>query len=255
MALAVRPSLPDAIADFERRLAIQQKILPAMIRLTKPQDWVLQGSGPDAPAYLQASGAQRVKGALGFSIPTEPSQERITLEGGGFAYIFRGYVISRTLGNVEFVVGGRASTEKFFDKYDKDDTEKANRLPVDELDVMKAAYSNFEIRGASSLGGLRGLTAPDLAAHGIPVEKCKGVQYGEGRAGGKGKYQTAPPFGPAGGKPWSELTAEQLTFYTKAAEASLGNAEKSQYHAMDRARLEAIRDEQHKRQQGKAVTP
>lgn len=235
----------DVLLEFQVGAQIAQQVVGACVKLTKPPDWVAMGD----QMYLQESGAERVKGVIGFVMPQPPECERIVVE-NGFAFFFQGYAGSRRLGTVDYFVGGRSSTEKFFDKFDED----GNRLPVDELLVRKAAYTNYVNRAISGLAGLRGLTIEDLKALGLDVTRCRAVAFGEGTKGGKGGagMTNAPDsFGPAEarGKAWKDVAQEHLVWYLKAFKASVEDATKAKYKKRNQSFLDAAKAEYDRRAQ------
>lgn len=237
----------QALLDFQLGEQIAGKMVQACVRLTKAPDWVVMGEH----VYLQESGAERVKGVIGFITPSRPEEQRMVVD-GGFAYFFQGWAGSRRFGTVDYFVGGRSSTEKFFDKFDDD----GNRLPVDELLVRKAAYTNFMNRAICGLAGLRGLTLEDLEKLGVDRNRVRAVQYQEGGKGGKGGAgMTKAPdkFGPdeARGKPWTEVSEENLVWYIKRFRESVADESKAKYKARNQSMLDAATHEYNRRVEAK----
>lgn len=180
-----------ALIAFEKAAELLRKLVPHSIKQTRPQDWVKMGD----KVYLQATGIERVAPLWGLWF-SEPKVTREEYDAGAFGYIVSGKIGSRFTG-VEFVVeGGRSSADPFFDAFDepkpqgfsdlsadqKDDWRRKHRLPVDPIDVRKAAVTNWMTRGASMLTGLRGLKPADLEANGITG--VAEVNYGSGKKGG-----------------------------------------------------------------------
>jgi len=179
------------LAAFESAAQLLSKLVPASIKATRPQDWVKMGD----KVYLQATGVERLAPLWGL-VFGESTVTREEYEGGEFGYVVRGPVGSRRTGVFYKVVeGGRSSSDPFFDSFDEDKpkgfydlspAEKADwrakhRVPPDPLDVRKAAVTNWMVRGASMLCGMRNLTPADLEQGGI-----RGVSEVAYRSGGKG---------------------------------------------------------------------
>jgi len=82
---------------------------------------------------------------------------------------------------------------------EKRDWKRTHRVPPDELDVRKAAITNWQCRAASMLTGLRGLTPADLAAAGL--SGVKKVDFAGGTKGGA----TSADLGQARTEFWNEI--------------------------------------------------
>lgn len=184
------------LQNFEAMVELQNKMRPASIKATLPEDWIAHGE----VAYLQATGVERLAPLWGLLFGRY-TVTKIQKAGGAYAFEVRGPVMSRRTGVVYAdAVGGRSSDDPFFDSYDEPRPPKFNELPgaeqeawkrshrvqPDELDVKKAAVTNWTTRAATMLAGLRGLTVAYLEANG--VKGIKKVEYGSGSRGG----DTAP---------------------------------------------------------------
>lgn len=250
--------LASAQKEFDYRLAVAEKLRPACMKLLFPKDFVVMGGGDEAPCYLQDTGAQRLKGLLGPIVPEPPKAERMELPNGQFVWTYSGYMGSRTIGSGDFVIGGRSSEEKWFDR--KDDN--GNRLPVDDLDVMKAAFTNWEVRALSGLAGLRGLTVADLKSMGFPIDKASRVAFREGAQGGAGKGGTtkfSDKWGPEGarGKAFDDpaVTMEHLAWWEKSFAKDIGDEAKAQYKASNEKKLVALKQEIERRKTNAEANP
>jgi hypothetical protein len=181
------------LTAFEAAVELQKKLITASIRATKPQDWVEMGGH----AYLQATGIERVAPLWGLFFG-EPEVTRQEEADGEYHFIVRGPAGSRRTGVFyQGIEGGRSSSDQFFDEFtepkpndfaslpggDQRAWRRAHRIPPSELDVRKAAITNWQTRAASMLAGLRGLTMEDLKAAGIS-EGVRRVEYGAGGKGG-----------------------------------------------------------------------
>lgn len=186
----------DVLVQFEANAELMKRLVPASIRATKPQDWIRMGG----KVYLQGTGVERIAALWGLRF-YEPTVTREDFPDGEFAYVCRGAIECRLTGvSYQSIEGGRSSRDPFFDSFDQDKPENWNsmgngereewrarhRLPVDPMEVRKAAVTNWQTRGASMLTGMRGLTQADLDACG--VKDVKSVEYGAGKKGGS----TAP---------------------------------------------------------------
>jgi len=208
----------QSLAEFEEMAQLMKRLVPVSIGLTKPQDWIEQGD----KVYLQGTGVDRISGPWGLRFG-KYTVTREDYPDGEFAYVVEGPVGSHRTGVVfENVVGGRSSRDPFFDRFDADRPgnwgdmkkeekaawKKEHRIPVDELNLRKAAVTNWETRGASKIAGLRGLTRADIEAQGV-----KGVKRIEYASGGKGG-STAP----------ADLKAEQVKLANEVLKRVGGDA-------------------------------
>lgn len=185
------------LAKFEASAQLQRVLLPASIKATRPEDWIDQGG----KAYLQATGVERLAPMWGL-VFGKYTVEKEVHEDGEYSYVVRGPIMSRRTGVIYGeVVGGRSSSDPFFDEFDerrpKDWDERtseqkaawklAHRVPPDPLDVRKAAVTNWSTRGASMLMGMRGLTVDFVQSVGEFGAVAR-VSFGSGGKGG----ETAP---------------------------------------------------------------
>ncbi|HUT76301.1 MAG TPA: hypothetical protein VM285_01350 [Polyangia bacterium] len=238
----------QAMARFEHQVEIMHAIRKAALQALNPKDFVRMGSDESAMFYLQNYGAQRLKPMAELRYPQgqQPKCERVSLPDKQFGFIYTGYVASMTTGSVDFVIGGRSSTERFFDKFD----DEGNRLPVNELDVQKAAWANWENRAVSGALGLRGLTAEDLKQHGFDVSRARGVTFqggGQGGAGAGGKLTI--PFGKHKGKALDDesVPVDDLRWLAKTIGESIRDPEKAKWKKRNETLLSAIKAEGQRR--------
>lgn len=207
------------LAKFEAAAELQRKLIPASIRATRPQDWISMGG----KVYLQATGVERIASLWGL-VFGEPEVTRENNDDGTFAYVVVGPAGSRLTGVFyKGIVGGRSSADPFFDSFDeekpsgfrdlsleqKESWKREHRIAPDPLDVRKAAVTNWQVRAASMLAGLRGLTPQDLSEAGI--RGVTEVQYGSGARGG----ETVP----------ADLKAEQVKLGNEVLKAASGDKE------------------------------
>jgi hypothetical protein len=188
-------AMTDPVAElqkFEAAGELQGKLLPASIRRTLPEDWIDQGG----KAYLQSTGVERLTGLWGL-VFGEPHIERENHDDGSYSYVVTGPIGCRRTGVLyKSVLGGRSSSDPFFDEFDEEKPRnwkeltpgqratwrKQHRIEPDPLEVKKAAVTNWTTRGASMLMGMRGLTTAYLESLGIVG--IRRVEYGTGARGG-----------------------------------------------------------------------
>lgn len=239
-------SKEEALAKFEYLSKVVAAIRPAAMKELRPSDFVIMGDGADDDGvYLQNVGAQRIQGLLGMRYPSGilPVMKRIDEGDGRFTIQYEGYVGSTTLQTVLYVVGGRSSSEKFFDRYDDDE----NRLPVPEITVIKAARSNFDDRAVSGLCGLRGFTVADLKHYGMDPKKCKSVKHQKGtKGGGSG---SVVPFGDHKGESWSDLPKDDLKWFLEWAKKAVDDPDKAKWKKSNERVLASIKNEIRRRQE------
>jgi hypothetical protein len=184
------------LAKFEAAAQLQKVLLPASIKATLPADWIDEGG----KAYLQATGVERLAPMWGLVFGRYTVEKEIH-EDGSYSYIVRGPIMSRRTGVIYGeVIGGRSSSDPFFDEFDerrptgwndltpgqRQTWKMAHRIPPDPLEVRKAAVTNWTTRGASMLMGMRGLTVAFVQENGITG--ISAVAFGSGGKGG----DTAP---------------------------------------------------------------
>ena len=177
--MALAPQEIDSLAVIRRVEAITRSIDGAVkvsLQRTNSADWVKMGE----KYYLQASGCQKIRSVWGIYF-RDKEVIREDRQDGSYSYYVTGLVGSQLLDRFygkEITVesdGGRSSNDPFFTK--------GNREP-DQMDVRKAAISNFEARAISSFLGLKNFTAQDLKNNGINVDGVAKVEYNKGAEGG-----------------------------------------------------------------------
>jgi hypothetical protein len=185
----------DPVAElqkFEAAAELQSKLLPASVKRTLPEDWIDQGG----KAYLQGIGVERLAPLWGLWFGRY-TVEKEAHDDGSYSYVVTGPILSKRTG-VLFgsIVGGRSSSDPFFDEWDekkpagfsdlspgeKQAWKAKHRIAPDPLEVRKAAVTNWQTRGASMLMGMRGLTVDYLKTLGIVG--IRRVEYGAGAKGG-----------------------------------------------------------------------
>ena len=176
------------VEEFERAVAIFNRMRQVAIGLTAEQDWMAQGEVP----YLLQSGVKKL-GAIGISIlkPELVSEHRQKHGRDGIDFMA---TITAKWRNREHTEVGTASTHDDFyckRKIDKpkEDGPEHRFLPLDDVDVnsvKKHAVTNATSRAVLAILGMTGLTFDDLEAAGMKISNIKAVAYG-GKSGKKGK--------------------------------------------------------------------
>lgn len=220
--------------NAEKRIAAIRKIKAISIKLTNHQDWVDLGGKP----YLQATGSEKIARAFGISWRiSEPVLE--WLEDGHFAYTFKGYF---SMGTAEIeVIGTRSSKDPFFSRA------KGADLPASEIDrgdVKKSALTNLLANGITRLLGIRNLTWEEVKGAGIDTEVVGKVDYQQ-KSADPNAAATLPKYGKASGKTIDDptVTTEDLEYYVKGLEKSIGDPEKAKYRAKNESLVNAIKAE------------
>lgn len=206
-----------ALAEFEAAAEMHPKLVKASIKMTKPQDWIAMGG----KVYLQGTGVERMATPWGL-VFGEPKVVREDYPDGEFAYIVTGPVGSRRTGVYYTAVqGGRSSRDPFFDAFtaekpdnfrqlpreEQEDWKRKHRIPPDPMEVRKAAFTNWQTRGASMVTGMRGLTLEDVEKEGLV-----GIKKVEFRSGSKGGDATP-----------GDLKAEATAFWNECIRVSGGD--------------------------------
>tara|TARA_Y100000310_G_scaffold345177_1_gene462390 strand:- start:4356 stop:5285 length:930 start_codon:yes stop_codon:yes gene_type:complete len=175
-----------SVEEIEERVTQYQGILRAVLKLTKPQDWVKFSStdttGRKWEIYrLDGFGAKRLMRPLGISV-SAVSRERISMEddkGSFYLWVYSG--VARMGGN-EFYVEGRASSrDKFFAIKDK---QLKPLSDVDQKNIMTAAYNELLKKAVVNFLGLGNFTLEDLKELGFDTSKLvRGHEFKGGKSG------------------------------------------------------------------------
>jgi hypothetical protein len=163
-----------AIEQANKRVDFFKQIKTVSLKMTNDIDWVNESGKP----YLQASGAEKLKPIWGIYVKNVLIRP-IPVEGKPYPmYECKGVVGSKVTGEESEFIGGRNANDKFF-------TGKDGTNEVDLMDIMKAAYANFEARAVKQLLGMGNLTWDDLKQGGIDKSNTQTVTYTKGSQGGQ----------------------------------------------------------------------
>ena len=158
-----------AIEIANKRVDFFKQIKNVSLKMTNAKDWLNQNGKP----YLGGSGAEKLKPIWGIYIKDDVKIEKI--QDGEFFYCrCTGTAGSKVTGEESFFVGGRNANDPFF----------SNQKNLDQMDVEKAAYTNFEVNAITRLLGLRGITWDDLKQAKIEKEIVGKIEYEKGKKGG-----------------------------------------------------------------------
>jgi hypothetical protein len=163
-------------AKLEKRAKEFTKIREIAIKFTLNNDWVQYGM--DNPIiYLTSVGAERLRSLLGISV-TNINYKKEVLQDGHFVYTFFGEF---SIGDTKFLAIGSASSKTpFFSR------SRGTIIPpteINEVNVMKAGYSNLLVNGITRLLGLRNIPLEELKKYGkIPRVITFGHQYTSSQA-------------------------------------------------------------------------
>lgn len=165
-----------AIEQANKRVDFFKDIKNVSLKMTNPSDWVDQSGKP----YLQASGAEKLKPIWGIYVKNVEIKS-IPVEGKSYPmFECKGIAGSKVTGEESEFIGGRNANDKFF-------VGKNGDKEVDLMDIMKAAYANFEARAVKQLLGMGNLTWDDVKDGGIDKGKAAKVEYNKGSQGGQVK--------------------------------------------------------------------
>lgn len=173
----------DAIKYAEKRLEHLKKFIGLALTITNPHDWTIIEGQP----YLEISGSQKIARLFGvcWRDVKKNKEDKTDSKGSYYVYSYTGtfFLAGHEDESVEFL-GTCSSRDKFFgtkggELKDVDD--------VDELNIMKKAWTNLLNRGIKGLLGLNNLTADMLKNAGLDMGKSSSVTYGKGTKGGTSK--------------------------------------------------------------------
>lgn len=217
-----------ALEEFKNAAELQAQMEPHAIARTKPKDWTLFGDN----VYLQATGMERLTGLYGlmwgkYTVVREDYPDKT------YAYIVEGPAAAARTGVAGWFDGGRWSGDDFF----------AKQHNLNPLDVRKASVTNWRLRAASMLMGLRGLTPADVEC-GVGG-KVQQVDFKTGaQGGGVGRGEGGAVLTPYGtkaypkGTPISECDEGYLTWLIKRHNEELADPKKAKWHKATAKRIE-----------------
>jgi len=168
-------STDEIIALAETRLKNVEKLITLSLSRTNENDWVDQNGRP----YLTGSGAEKIARLFGIKLHSIESKKIESRDEKGPFYFYQYTGVAELPGGIDSIeaVGTCSSKDVFFAKKGG---EWKPMSEVDETNIMKSAYTNFEVNAITRLLGIRNLTWDRVKAAGIKVDKVAKVQYQSG---------------------------------------------------------------------------
>ncbi len=159
----------------ERNLDNYKKILTLALKITIEYDWVLIPEKDGDRPYLQASGYEKIARLFKLSI-VDKKMERFDLKDeNGDYYVYRCHgIIILPSGDKYEAFGSCSSRDQFFSMAKGVKKEQAE---VEVINIMKAAETNFIVRGIGGALGLRTFSIEQLKSAGLNVEKSRKIGY------------------------------------------------------------------------------
>lgn len=163
------------IATAEKQVEVLKKVLGIAVKRTNPTDWLDQNGKP----YLTSSGAEKLMPLFGVSLNSTAYEKKYFEDDKGQYYIYhyKGTFFWKG-GSIE-AIGACSSRDKFFAWNSYDKTYKTLG-EVDDINIMKAAYSNMMVNGITRLLGIRNLTWEVLDGLGVKKDHAAKVEYKNG---------------------------------------------------------------------------
>jgi len=164
--IPVEEGIELVIARAEKQVKILDKVLGIALQRTNHYDWTDMQGKP----YLTSSGAEKLMALFGINITDTSSDKKYSKDEKGdyYLYQYKGTFFWKA-GSIE-VVGACSSRDKFF-AWDSKSQNFKPLAEVDEVNIMKAAYSNMIVNGVTRLLGIRNLTWEQVEAYKAGVSK------------------------------------------------------------------------------------
>jgi len=181
MELISDRDLMKEVQKIEKNIEAFKKIMGLALKLTNPEDWIIQrSSGGALSPYLQDRGTERIAIAFGVDV----SGLALSIEwmeddkGRYYTFIATGKAFSKKLGRYVEDVGVCSSRDKFFAKIGDEWREIEE---VDAANIRKKAITNLYGRLTKRLLGLIGVSMDDLRTAGFNVERMQKIEYPAGQ--------------------------------------------------------------------------
>lgn len=161
------------VAEYaEKRIAAVNRIKEIVLKVTNNNDWTDQQGKP----YLSAAGCHKVANIFGIGWRFISEPKKVIEEDGHYRY---DVPLEVFLGNRSIeIVGSRSTKDEFFTTRYRDG--KKVILPPTEIDggdILKAAITNAQGIGISTILGIRNLTWDEVKNAGIDQSKTSKVDY------------------------------------------------------------------------------
>lgn len=191
-ALAPLAFQEDAVAIIERMGKTLQMLQDTLIRVTQPEDWIIQGNGL---GLLGNPGCMRCAPMLGLTCEDDLTPVKSVDDDGATLYTIVGYVHSKTLGRGEEIEFTRSSIEPFLGRQtDGSAIVRKGGRPHDP-DHRSATRSGFMSKAVRKLGGLSNVPEARLLEVFGPGAKNR---FQRGHGAGSGQDRQAENVGQAG---------------------------------------------------------
>lgn len=167
-------ALEGMAKNAERMIAAKQKIWTACLKITKPGDWTVFGSGDKKKAELGHAGAFRYASFLGISFSNWTAEKVTGSDERGAWYRWDFECDSIFSGRTLRVYGRAGSRDKFFGKQDGAFKELHD---VNEGDIKMAARRNAMKEGVKCLMGIHHMDPAELESAGVKMGGAGGYDF------------------------------------------------------------------------------
>jgi hypothetical protein len=181
------------LQEIEKRTLMFPKILELAVKNTQNSDWIDFGGNP----WLDTPGAERIARVFGFTVKDTRFEklDRQDRDGPYYIYVWYGKVgLSKNDLWIDAI--GACSSKKPF--HSMEHGKRKHLEDINEMNILKDAYSNLIENGVTRFLGLRGLDWETLEKAGIQRTKVSRVEF---RKKGEEKASPPPPPPPTTAQP------------------------------------------------------
>lgn len=160
------------LQEIEKRTLMFPKILELAVKNTQSSDWVDFGGNP----WLDTPGAERIARVFGFTVKDTRFEklDRQDRDGPYYIYLWYGRVgLSKNDLWIDAI--GACSSKKPF--HAMEHGKRKHLEDINEMNILKDAYSNLIENGVTRFLGLRGLDWETLEEAGIQRSKVSRVEF------------------------------------------------------------------------------
>jgi hypothetical protein len=160
------------LQEIEKRTLMFPKILELAVKNTQSSDWVDFGGNP----WLDTPGAERIARVFGFTVKETRFEklDRQDRDGPYYIYIWYGKV-GLNKNDLWIDAIGACSSKKPFHSIEHG--KRKHIEDINEMNILKDAYSNLVENGVTRFLGLRGLDWETLEKAGIDRKKTAKVEF------------------------------------------------------------------------------
>ena len=170
------------LQEIEKRTLMFPKILELAVKNTQGSDWVDFGGNP----WLDTPGAERIARVFGFSVKETHFEKLDRQDRDGPYYIYLWYgKVGLQKNDLWIDAIGACSSKKPF--HSMEHGKRKHLEDINEMNILKDAYSNLIENGVTRFLGLRGLNWETLEKAGIVRAKAARVDFKK-----KGEAQSPP---------------------------------------------------------------